>query len=459
MTSFSTLPLSPALLANLATLGYQDMTEIQASSLPVILDGRDLIAQAKTGSGKTAAFGLGLLNALQVQPITLQAVVLCPTRELADQVAGELRRLARAEANIKILTLVGGAPIRKQVESLEHGAHIVVATPGRLIDHIDRQSVDLSSLKTLVFDEADRMVDMGFFDEIARIADACPKKRQTLLFSATYPDSIRKDAARFLSNPVEVKVQAQHEADKIEEYFFEIDPNSRSAAVVQLLSHYQPASAIAFCNTKARCDALVADLQAQGVSALALHGDLEQRDRDEVLVQFANQSCVVLVATDVAARGLDIPSLGAVINVDVTRDTEVHVHRIGRTGRAQETGLALNLVSPEEMYAANLIETYQGRPLKWMDLASRTANASGPLRAPMMTIIILGGKKDKMRPGDILGALTGDAGLTREQVGKINVTDSVSYVAVRREVAKSTLGKLNNGNIKGRRFRAKFIGT
>lgn len=456
--SFSSLPLSPAQLSNLDMLGYKEMTEIQASSLPVILQGRDLIAQAKTGSGKTATFGLGIMHKLHPGRFAIQALVICPTRELADQVAGELRRLARAESNIKIITLVGGTPMRGQIESLEHGVHIAVGTPGRLLDHIERKSIDLSNLETLVLDEADRMVDMGFFDDIVRVVAACPPKRQTLLFSATYPDSIRKDAGRFLNNPIEVKVEAQHNATQIEQYFFEIAPDGRNAAVAQLLNHYRPASTLAFCNTKAQCRSLAEDLRAQGFSALALHGDLEQRDRDEVLVQFSNQSCAVLVATDVAARGLDIQSLAAVINVDVTRDTEVHIHRIGRTGRGQEKGLALNLCSPNEMQAANLIENYQGKPLKWADLASKTPAAGGPVRAPMVTLIILGGKKDKLRPGDLLGALAGEAGLTREQVGKINVTDQVTYVALERSIAKATLARLMEGSIKGKRFRMKFIG-
>lgn len=455
--SFASLPLAPAQLGNLDILGYKEMTPIQAQSLPVILEGRDLIAQAKTGSGKTATFGLGILHKLDAARFALQALVICPTRELADQVAGELRRLARFEANIKILTLVGGTPIRPQVESMEHGVHIAVGTPGRLIDHIERGSIDLSSVNTLVLDEADRMVDMGFFDDIVNIVKACPAKRQTLLFSATYPDSIRKDAARFLNNPVEVKVQALHDASQIEEHFFEIAPESRNAAVAQLLNHYRPASALAFCNTKAQCRELADELRAQGFSALALHGDLEQRDRDEVLVQFANQSCSVLVATDVAARGLDIQSLGAVINVDVTRDTEVHIHRIGRTGRGQEKGLALNLCAPHEMQAANLIEQYQGKPLIWSDLKKLTSAAGGPMRAPMVTLVLLAGKKDKLRPGDVLGALTGEAGLSKEQVGKINVTDQVTYVALERGIAHAAHAKLSQGSIKGRRVRMRFI--
>ncbi len=455
--SFSSLPLAPALLANLDTLGYLEMTPIQAHSLPVILERRDLIAQAKTGSGKTAAFGIGILHKLNPTYFAIQALVICPTRELADQVSNELRRLARFADNIKVLTLCGGAPMRPQMASLEHGAHIVVGTPGRIRDHIGRGSINLSTVQTLVLDEADRMVDMGFFEEIAGIVSACPARRQTLLFSATYPEDIRKSSAPFLRDPVEVTAEAQHEAGQIEQRFFEIGYEDRNSAVARLLKHYQPVSTLAFCNTKIHCRELADELREQGFSALALHGDLEQRERDEILVLFANQSCSVLVATDVAARGLDIQTLGAVINVDVSKDTEVHIHRIGRTGRGQEKGLALSLCAPNEKKWVKLIEEYQGRPVDWFDLASLEAGPGEAVRAPMVTLCIMGGKKDKLRPGDLLGALTGDAGLTKEQVGKISVFEFMTYVALDRRIAEQAYERLSTGNIKGRNFKMRFI--
>lgn len=456
-TSFSSLPLLPALLENLQSLGFEQMTPIQAQSLPLILEGRDLIAQAKTGSGKTAAFGLGVLQKLNVARVVPQALLVCPTRELADQVAKELRRLARLIPNVKVLTLCGGVSVRPQAESLAYGAHLVVGTPGRIQDHLTRGSLNLSRLHTLVLDEADRMVDMGFYDDIVAIASHCPTKRQTLLFSATYPDNIRKLSARFLRSPAEVKVEAQHDASRIEQLFYEIEEGQRLDAVAKLLAHFRPASTLAFCNTKARSHDLVERLRAEGIHAQALNGDLEQRERDEILVQFANQSCAVLVATDVAARGLDIQSLGAVINVDVTKDTEVHVHRIGRSGRGDQKGLALSLCSPNEMRWAKLIEDYQGTPLKWAALKSLKPTADGPLEAPMVTLCIQGGKKDKLRPGDLLGALTGDGGLTFEQVGKIHITEFTAYVALDRKVASEAFERLSNSNIKGRRFRMRFM--
>ncbi|WP_295990308.1 ATP-dependent RNA helicase DbpA [Rugamonas sp.] len=464
--SFTSLPLTPAFLANLDVLGYNQMTTIQAQSLPAVLEGRDLIAQAKTGSGKTAAFGIGILHKINPAWFATQALVLCPTRELADQVANELRRLARGIGNIKVLVLTGGAPMRPQIASLEHGAHIVVGTPGRIRDHLGRATVDLSKVQTLVLDEADRMTDMGFYDEIAGIVSACPARRQTLLFSATYPDDIRRATASFLVDPVEVTVQAQHDNSKIEQRFYEVGFDGRNGAVAKLLAHYRPVSTLAFCNTKVHCRELAAELRAQGFSALALYGELEQRERDEILVLFANRSCSVLVATDVAARGLDIANLEAVINVDVSKDTEVHIHRIGRTGRGDEKGLALSLCAPNEKKWVKLIEEYQGAPVEWHPLSELTVDEHAVAEpAPMVTLVIMGGKKDKLRPGDLLGALTGDAGLTKEQVGKINVLEFMTYVALDRRIAQLAFERLSKGNplggdfgnIKGRSFKMRFI--
>ncbi|MES2090407.1 MAG: ATP-dependent RNA helicase DbpA [Pseudomonadota bacterium] len=456
--SFSTLPLAPAVLANLQHLGYLNMTPIQAASLPIALAGHDLIAQAKTGSGKTAAFALALLSRLDPSRFQVQAMVLCPTRELADQVTQELRRLARAEENIKILSLVGGTTMRPQMASLEHGAHIVVGTPGRIMDHLQRDSLDLRALNTLVLDEADRMLDMGFFDDIAFVAKQCPQDRQTLLFSATYPEGIVKLSKQFLRNPKEVKVETQHEAGKIRQRWYEIQDSERLHTVGLLLKHYRPVSTLAFCNTKQQCRDLVDVLTAQGIEALALHGDLEQRDRDQVLIQFANRSCSVLVATDVAARGLDIAQLEAVINVDITPDAEVHIHRIGRTGRADQNGWALNLASLNEMGRVGRIEIEAGGPRsEWHPVSELTEASPEPLLPPMITLQILGGRKEKIRPGDVLGALTGEAGFAKEQVGKINVTDFHTYVAVDRTIARQAVKALSDGKVKGKKVKVRFL--
>lgn len=456
-TGFSALALSPAMQANLQQLGYTSMTAIQAASLPPALLGKDLIAQASTGSGKTAAFALALLANLNPRRFAVQALVLCPTRELADQVTTEIRRLARAEENIKVVTLCGGVPLRGQMLSLEHGAHIAVGTPGRVLDHLERGHLSLEALNTLVLDEADRMLDMGFFDDIATVARQCPAQRQTLLFSATYPEGIAQLSAQFMKNPQQITVQAQHAEGKIEQRWYEVKNSERLHAVSQLLNHFRPDSSIAFCNTKQQCRDLVAVLQAQGFSALALYGELEQRERDQVLVRFANKSCSVLVATDVAARGLDIANLAAVINVDVTPDPEVHVHRIGRTGRGDAEGLALNLASLDEMGHVGKIEQLQRRESRWFPLAELAPTSSGPLVPPMVTIQIIGGRKEKIRAGDVLGALTGDMGYTREQVGKINVNDFSTYVAVDRAIGTQAVARLNSGRVKGKSVKARLV--
>ncbi|MBI5862628.1 MAG: ATP-dependent RNA helicase DbpA [Rhodocyclales bacterium] len=458
--SFAQLPLAPATLTNLEQLGYRQMTPIQAASLPLALAGHDLIAQAKTGSGKTAAFALSLLTRLNPRNFAVQALVLCPTRELADQVTQEIRRLARGENNIKVLTLCGGSPMRPQSSSLEHGAHVVVGTPGRIMDHLQRHSLDLAQLNTLVLDEADRMLDMGFFDDIAFVAKACPGERQTLLFSATYPESIAGLSRQFLRQPQRITLAEQHEAGKIRQRFYEVENEEKFAVVGQLLNHYRPVSTLAFCNTREQCRALLQVLRDEGFVALALHGELEQRERDQVLVQFANRSCSVLVATDVAARGLDIAQLEAVINVDITPDPEVHIHRIGRTGRVDQAGWAFSLVSGNQMGRVTEIEKAQGVEFEWHplnELKPSHSEAEKPLLPPMVTLLILGGRKEKIRPGDVLGALTGEAGFSKEQIGKINVTESTTYVAVARDIAREALRKLSAGSLKGKRAKVHLL--
>ncbi|KGM07543.1 ATP-dependent RNA helicase DbpA [Methylophaga thiooxydans] len=455
--SFRSLQLSKAQLDALDSLGYESMTAIQAQSLPEILKGNDLIAQAKTGSGKTAAFGIGLLQKLNPRFFGAQALVLCPTRELAEQVGKEIRKLARFMPNIKLVMLCGGKPIGPQIGSLEHGAHIVVGTPGRVQDHLRKNTLKLDGLTTLVLDEADRMLDMGFADAMQAIIGQTPKNRQTLLFSATYPDTIQQMSRQIQRNPVTVTVEAEHNKDVIQQVFYEVSKHDRNTALLSLFAHYQPETCVVFCHTKKQCDDVADFLNNEQIDALAIHGDLDQRDRDQVLVRFANNSCPVLVATDVAARGLDIKALQMVINYELPRDPEVYVHRIGRTGRAGQTGLAMSIVTPNETPRILAIEEYSNRPCPCDELTSLNNNVDFSLQAPMATIQIDAGRKGKLRPGDILGALTGDAGLKGSQIGKIDIFDMSSYVAIEKNAIRQALSYFSQGKIKGRNVRARKL--
>ena len=451
---FSNLSLPDTLLDNLDTLEYRKMTPVQQQSLPPILAGQDVIARAKTGSGKTAAFSIGLIVKLNQRDFGCQALVLCPTRELATQVASEIRRLARYQQNIKVVTLCGGQPIGPQIGSLEHGAHVVVGTPGRIQDHLRKRTLKLDRVKTLVLDEADRMLDMGFIDPIQQIIEHLPQRRQTLLFSATYPDGIRQLSQRFQHQPVEVTVESDSTHESIQQYFYQAD--SKPDMLVRVLAHYQPESAVIFCNTRQMCKDVGSHLYEAGYKPVILHGDMDQKERDQMLVRFANGSSTLLIATDVAARGLDIENLPAVINYELSRDPQVHVHRIGRTGRAGRQGIAISLYASREQYKLDDISDYLRSPLTFGNPAELTQNQP-PQPAPMVTLAIDGGRKNKIRPGDILGALTGEQGIPGDQVGKINIYDFVAYVAVNRESARNALKHLEKGKIKGRKFKVRRV--
>ena len=449
---FSSLPLKPALLENIESLGYTHLTPIQAETLPYILEGKDVIAQAKTGSGKTAAFGIGLLSRLDFSSFRVQALVICPTRELADQVCKEIRRLARFTQNIKVQSLCGGVPFGPQVGSLEHGVHVVVGTPGRLQEHLRKRSLRLSNLKVLVLDEADRMLDMGFEEVITEVISYAPTHRQTLLFSATYSDPIREISQKFQYKPVSVTIDSSHHDSVIEQRFYQIQKSQRINALGYLLAFHRPESTVVFCNTKRECQDIESALNNSGFSVQALHGDLDQKHRDQVLVRFANNSCSILVATDVAARGLDIKELQAVINYDLPWDPEIYVHRIGRTGRAGKKGLAFSLSSEQELNRVVAIEEYQSIPAKWDEIAPFEMTYEQRFEPPMVTLWIDGGRKDKVRPGDILGALTGATGIEGSDVGKIDVFDAHAYVAIKKNSVDKALVCLKNGKIKGRNF-------
>ncbi len=455
---FSELSISTEQLTNLEQLGYLEMTPIQAQALPSILQGKDVLARAQTGSGKTAAFGIGILQSINPEVFQTQGLVLCPTRELADQVSQELRRLARHMPNVKILSLCGGQPIAAQVSSLSHPPHIAVGTPGRILDHLQRASLTLDNVQVAVLDEADRMLDMGFSDEMDAIVPFLPQKRQTLLFSATYPEDIESISQLIQKDPTIVTIDAKEQSLQIEQYMVQIENNQRLELVAQLLSKHQPESCVVFCNTKSDCQKVEKHLNQRNIDTLSLHGDLEQRDRDQVLLRFANHSCRVLVATDVAARGLDIKNLSMVINYELAHDPEVYVHRIGRTGRAGQEGLAMTFVAPEEMNRALSVEDYLKSPSKWLEQSSFALVKRAKLKAPMITLCIDGGKKAKIRAGDILGVLTnGDDALQGENIGKINVFPMHVYVAIDRAYADQAIKRIRAGKIKGKTCRVRLL--
>lgn len=459
MTSkdFSSLSLSTELVANIRSLEYKTMTDIQAQSLPDILKGKDLLAQAKTGSGKTAAFAIGILNNLDPQLFTTQSLVLCPTRELADQVTKEIRQLARAIPNTNILTLCGGKPLGPQLASLERNPHIVVGTPGRILKHIGMGTLLLGGVKILVLDEADQMLSLGFQEDIMNIIRETPTKRQTLLFSATYPDEIKQISDSIQRNPIDVRVESLHDSKKIKQVFYEIQKGNRTKTLVSILQHYRPESSVVFCNRKQQCQELADELWRQGFHVLALHGDLEQKQRDQVLIQVMNKSTSILIATDVAARGLDIKDLDAVINFELAFDPEIHIHRIGRTGRADKEGIAVSMFMQSEAHRLKSIEEYQKSDINIKSTATLKCRENFKLTPPMVSLCINAGRKDKVRAGDILGALTSTTNLVGKQIGKINISDHHSYVAVERSIAKQALKILTEGKIKGRKFKVRKI--
>lgn len=460
MHSFDDFGLDAALRTGLAALNYTQPTPIQRAALPFALAGRDLIAQAPTGSGKTVAFGLALLARIDPALIRAQALVLCPTRELAEQVSRELRKLALGIPNLKLSTLCGGTALAPQLASLQaHDPQIVVGTPGRIQELMRKKVLHLGGVKTLVLDEADRMLDMGFEPAIREISARTAGDRQSLLFSATFPEPIVALAQSLLRNPERVEVQAEAaQQTAISQHFIETAHSQRGETLLRALAQTKPASCVVFCNTRRDTDDIASLLVERGYSALALHGDMEQRDREEVLLRFANRSARVLVASDVAARGLDIDDLAAVINLELPHDVEVYTHRIGRTGRAGKSGLAISLVTPAEMPRALALEDALGSPLHWLRDLPAAGRATAPPPPPaMITLRIDAGKTDKLRPGDIVGALTGDAGLSAESIGKIDIFPTRSFVAIQRKLADVALQRLRAGKIKGRSFRVRRV--
>ena len=457
-TSFDHLELRPELLQAIELAGYVSMTPIQAEALPLMLAGQDVVGQAQTGSGKTAAFGLALLQAIDPAVMVTQALVLCPTRELADQVSQEMRRFAQRMDNVRVLSVCGGRPYRDQVQAFARGIHVVVGTPGRIKKHLSDGNLKLKKLKVLVLDEADRMLDMGFIDDVMTVIRRTPPVRQTLFFSATFSPEISSLSAEVQRDAQRVSIEAQVAPGSLTQRYFQCERSERKDLVVSLLAHHRKSSTLVFCETRDDCDALARHLSNRGTVALALHGQMEQRDRDEVMLQFAHGSASILVATNVAARGLDIPSLPLVIIAELSKDPESHLHRIGRTGRAGERGLALSIVcGSHEITRLERIEDF---------MEERIAQGESPipnrglhfLAPPNRTLLILSGRKDKIRKGDILGALIKDGGIPSDAIGRIDVMDHTCAVAIAKAHARTALNFLRKGRIKKKNIRARALG-
>ncbi|MBT3981177.1 MAG: ATP-dependent RNA helicase DbpA [Bacteriovoracaceae bacterium] len=455
---FESLNLKQELLENLKELNFHSMTPIQAKGLPVVLAKRDIIAKAKTGSGKTAAFGLGILNSLNISNTRVQSLILCPTRELAEQVAKEIRTLARMLKNVKVLTITGGTPEYHQEKSLGHGAHIIVGTPGRVLRLLGKNTLKLHTANSLVLDEADRMLDMGFQEDILKIAHEIPKDRQTLLFSATFPEAIKDLGLELQSDAELVEVDTEHSKDIIEQSFFELESHKdKEEALLRVLAHYRPDRFLVFCKTKIISDSVAKFLRQNKVYAEAIHGDLLQNDRTEVLTMFSNRSLSALVATDVAARGLDIQDLELVINFDLPFSPEVYVHRVGRTARAGKKGIAISFFTAKQVDEFEEISEISGKKFQPQSIKELSSASEYDLTPPMTTIYISGGKKDKLRPGDIVGAIVGEVGLDFKEIGKISVTNVTSFVAIVSEKAEEVVFKLRSGKIKNRKFKVGFL--
>lgn len=461
-SDFKSLGLPDHFVKNLSDLSIRQPSDIQQKTIPEALKGKDILAQAKTGSGKTLAFATPILLGLKPKLFKPQALILCPTRELADQVAVEMRKLARSIGNIKVLTLCGGMPFGPQIGSLAHGAHVVVGTPGRISAHLRKGSLELSNAHALVLDEADRMLDMGFIDEIQSISTHLPTQKQVLMFSATYPDDILSLSQSLQKDALEISAEVVQIKGTIEQSFLQVCNEDKFDALIHVLAHFDAETCMVFCNTIKEVKSVTQALVDADISALGLHGDLDQKERTKTLVRFTNKSIKVLVATDVAARGLHIDDLPLVVNFGLSRDDDVHVHRIGRTGRAGQTGRAYNLFSEKEQYKVSALQerfTDDNFVIDYFDdqWIAKHPYIDGVSPPEMVTVAIDGGKKNKVRAGDILGALTAKGGISGKEVGKIAIQDFDAYVAIERSSANRALKKLQTDGLKGRHFKVRKL--
>ena len=455
MTDFSILSISDSFKSNISSLGYVSMTAVQADVLPDVLSGKDCVVQANTGSGKTAAFGIGIINKIDIKNMTPQALILAPTRELALQVSNELRKLGRFLPNLKIVNITGGEQEQFQLKSLNHGAHIIVGTPGRVLRFLKDEYLDLTRIESFVLDEADRMLDMGFIDSLDEINSYLPAKKQNLFFSATYPDELEDLFRGFLSVINFYKVDEEQLVPNISQEFFRVDSHSvKIKQALNILYYYQPESVIIFCKTKQICEDLTKFLNKNDIEAVTIHGDIDQKARNLALTKFANKSSRILVATDVAARGLDIEKVKLVFNLDLPNDPDVYTHRIGRTGRQGEKGQAISFVTSACEYKVDKIEKESKIKIHLKDLSLLSTSHTSYVVPEMITLFISLGKKDKIRPIDIVGTILNESDIEKDSLGKINIFSVFSYLSVKKDQAEKILALLDSRKIKKKNFRS-----
>ncbi|TCK87968.1 ATP-dependent RNA helicase DeaD [Natranaerovirga hydrolytica] len=517
---FEALNISDPIKQAIADMGFEEATPIQTKSIPILLQGKDVIGQAQTGTGKTASFGIPMLEKIDPKNKNLQAVILCPTRELALQVAEEMRKLGKYLPGIKTLPIYGGQPISRQIQALKKGVQIVIGTPGRVMDHMRRKTLKLDQLETIVLDEADEMLNMGFREDIETILLQTPTERQTILFSATMPKPILDIAKKFQNEPELVKVvHKKLTVPNIEQFYYEIKPRDKFEILTRLIDIHSPKLSLVFCNTKRQVDELVSLLQGRGYFADGLHGDLKQIQRDRVMNSFRKGNTEILVATDVAARGIDVDEVEGVFNYDVPQDMEYYVHRIGRTGRAGRVGKAFTFVVGKEQYKLKDIERYTKTKIKRQRVPSisdveeyknnilvekiletiENENLSNHINLVekmleddytsldiaaacmkmlstasqeeidsteeykdnfnfentgaepgMVRLFINVGKNQRIRPGDIVGAIAGETGMSGDLIGIIDMYDKYTFVEIPKDYAGKVLQIMKNNSIKGK---------
>ncbi|MCL1997685.1 MAG: DEAD/DEAH box helicase [Turicibacter sp.] len=528
---FEEMPLSEESLRAIRDMGFEEATPIQSQCIELIQSGRDIIGQSQTGTGKTAAFGIPLLERVDAGNLKVQALILCPTRELAIQISAEFNKLLRYRKGVRVLPIYGGQPIERQISALKKGVQVVVGTPGRVMDHIERRTLRLSDVSNIVLDEADEMLDMGFRDDIEFILEKVPEDRQTLLFSATMPKSILELTHKYQTDPKHITViRNTLTVPSIEQFYYEVRESVKLEALCRLIDAESPTLSLVFCNTKKRVDEITEALQGRGYFAEGLHGDLKQMQRDLVMRKFRNRTLEILVATDVAARGIDVDDIDIVFNYDLPQDEEYYIHRIGRTGRAGRTGVALTFVAGREIYKLREIMHYTKAKIKRgkmptlhdieevktrqftqkikdmieeghlgkyigvvesmqdysaMDIAaalfkfhlhdeeaeesaldmmleekpkyrSSDSFSSSKGQQNKIRLFITVGKRDNVRPGDIVGAITGETGISGRSIGHIDIYDEFTFVDVPKNAKNLILNRMSNIKIKGKRVKIEF---